>query len=268
LVPCIGVCFVLKSFFGTFKYYLSVSHYYRMVINIWKKTPMPSNPELVKQAKAILEEKGFTNAEIYEEFWLKNHRIDVVGWSPTRKVAIECKPCTPEKRVDLRKFFDEVICLPIDHQIRPAPSKPARRTTNPLANMKLVLIRSNEIVFEVPLSREGWQKDILRDEIAFIEQDFHHFSRLFDALSHRNRLMMMKLLIEEQDLTKGFAEFIRDLDLNPKLVWESTKKLRQCGLLEKGSNGRYRCSKFGEASFMVNLVLRHLREMFESTERR
>lgn len=229
---------------------------------------MPSNPELIKQAKAILEEKGFTNAEIYEEFWLKSHRIDIVGWSPTRKVAIECKPCTLEKNLDLRKFFDEVICLPINPQTRPTPPKPTRRTPNQLANMKLVLRRGNEIVFEVPLSREEWQKDTLRDEIAFIEQDFHHFSRLFDALSHTNRLMMMKLLIEEEDLTKGFAEFIRDLDLNPKLVWESTRKLKQCGLLNKGSNGRYHCSEYGEASFMVNLVLRHLREIFQNIEGR
>lgn len=229
---------------------------------------MPSNTISIRQAKAILEEKGFTNAEIYEKFQLKNHLIDVVGWSPTRRVAIECKPCTPEKTLDLEKFFDEVICLSIDHQTRTTPHKPARKTTNPLANMKLVLTRSNEIVFEVPLSREEWQKNILRDEIAFLEQDFHSFSRLFDALSHRNRLMMMKLLIEEEDLTKGFSEFIRDLDLNPKLVWESTRKLQQCGLLKKGSNGRYHCSEFGEASFMVNLVLRHLREMFENVEGR
>ncbi len=234
----------------------------------WKKKPMPSNLELKRKAIAILEEKGFTKSEIYEEFRLKNHLIDVVGWNPTHKVAIECRPCSLEKKLDLQKFFDEVICLQIDIYRRPTPPKPTRKTPNPLANMKLVLTRGTHIVFEVPLTREKWKKDILEHEIAFIEQDFQQFSKLFDALSHKNRLMMMKLLIEEEDLTKGFAEFTRDLDLNPKLVWESTKKLGECGLLKKSSNGRYRCSEFGEANFMVSLVLRHIREMFENIEGR
>lgn len=226
-----------------------------------------SNQNLKKEAKAILQEKGFKDNEIYEKFWIKNHQIDVVGWTQTHKVAIEFKPCKQDKRLDLEKFFDEVIYLSTP-TTRPTLPKPKRKFPKPLANMRLVLKQEGRVVFEVPLSRQEWQGDLLKDEMADIEENFQHFSRLYSALSHRNRLMMMKLLMEEENTTKGFAEFIRDLDLNPKLVWENTKKLGQCGLLRRNGNGRYRCSEFGEASFMVSLVLKHIREIFESMEGR
>lgn len=232
-----------------------------------ESSTIPSNQDLKKEAKAILQKKGFKNNEIYEKFWIKNHQIDIVGWTPTYKVAIELKPCNSDKKLDLKKFFDEIICLSTP-TTRPTPPKPKRKLPRPLANMKLVLTQKGRIVFEVPLSRQEWQRDILKDEMANVEEDFQHFSRLYSALSHRNRLMMMKLLMEEKNMTKGFAEFSRDLDLNPKLVWENTKKLGQCGLLKRNGNGRYRCSEFGEASFMVSLVLKHIREIFESMEGR
>ena len=54
-----------------------------------------------------------------------------------------------------------------------------------------------------------------------------------------------------------------------KLVWENARKLSESGLIEKSDNGKYRCSRFGEASFiMLSLVLKHLQEMFESFEGR
>lgn len=229
---------------------------------------IPSNQTLKTEAKAILQKKGFKDNEIYEDFWIKNHQIDIVGWNPTHRVAIELKPHNMEGKNELKKFFDEVIYLPITPITRPTPSKPKRRTPRLLANMKLVLTQKGRVVFEVPLSRQEWQRDFLEDEMADSEEDLQHFSRLYSALSHRNRLMMMKLLMEEKNMTKGFAEFIRDLDLNPKLVWENTKKLGQCGLLSRNGDGRYRCSEFGEASFMVSLVLKHIREIFESMEGR
>jgi hypothetical protein len=135
--------------------------------------------------------------------------------------------------------------------------------------MRFALIRENDVMFEVPLAREEWSKDFLENEIGFLEQEFQHFSKLFNALSHENRLRMMRRLIVDEDSTMGFAEFIRDLGLNPKLVWENTRKLSEGGLLEKNENGRYRCSEFGEASFIIlNFVLRRLRDIFENVEGR
>ncbi len=223
----------------------------------------------MKKAKEILKERGFADDEIYEEFWLKNYRIDAVGWSPKRKVAVECGICSSKKKRDLERFFDEIVCLPWKPQTEHAFAETSTTTRKALTRTRVVLIKDDNVVFEVPLSREEWSREFLENEIKSLEQDFGQSSKLFNALSHENRLRMMKLLIEDKDLTMGFAEFIRDLGLNPKLVWESTRKLNESGLLEKNENGRYRCSEFGEASFiMLSLVLRRLREMFESAEGR
>lgn len=228
-----------------------------------------SHRDSIKKAKEILKAKGFSDDEIHEEFWFKNYRVDAVGWNPKCKVAVECGFCSIEKKQDLGRFFDEVICLPFKPQAKLISAEPSTPMPNVLAKVRLMLVKDDNVIFEVPFSREEWPKEFLENEMGFMEQEFQQFSKLFDALSHKNRLRMMKLLIENEDLTMGFAEFIRDLGLNPKLVWESTRKLGESGLLEKSGNGRYRCSEFGEASFiMLSLVLRHLREMFESIEGR
>ena len=77
----------------------------------------------------------------------------------------------------------------------------------------------------------------------------------------------MKQLIEKRNHIINFPDFMRDLDLNPKLVWENTKKLSEGGLLEKIGRGRYRFSNFGETSFIpVSLALRRLIEAQEKFE--
>ena len=73
--------------------------------------------------------------------------------------------------------------------------------------------------------------------------------------------------MEERDRTMKFVDFMKDLDLNPKIVWENAKKLREGGFLEKVERGRYRCSDVGQSGFiLVGLVLRHLVEALEETE--
>ena len=218
--------------------------------------------DLMEKAKELLREKGFTNDDIYEEFWFKDYRVGAVGWSPKLRVAVECGYCTAKKRKDLERFFDEVICLPFEPKTKPVPVEPPTRDV--LAKTRLVLVKDDRVVFEVPLSRGEWPREFLDDEVGVMEQNLQRFSRLFTAFSHENRLRMMKLMLEDEDSTVGFADFIHNLGLNPKLVWENTRKLSESGLLEKGENGRYRCSEFGVASFiMLSSVLRRLREMFE-----
>jgi len=125
--------------------------------------------------------------------------------------------------------------------------------------LKLQLTKNGEVVFEMPLSVEDWTKHRLANELASFEVEFNRFSKLFDALSHETRLRMMKRLLEDDDLTLGFGEFMRDLRLNPKTVWESTRKLQEGGLLVKSKDGRYRCSEPGVAEFlMLSLALRRL----------
>jgi len=130
--------------------------------------------------------------------------------------------------------------------------------------LKLQLTKNGEVVFEMPLSMEDWTKSRLTSELISFEREFTRFSKLFDALSHETRLRMMKRLLEDDDLTLGFGDFMRDLGLNPKTVWESTRKLQEGGLLVKSEDGKYRCSEPGVAEFlMLSLALRRLFKAME-----
>ena len=133
--------------------------------------------------------------------------------------------------------------------------------------LRLLLIGDGKVLFEVPLSMKDWPKERLENELTSFEEEFDKFSRLFDALSHETRLRMMKRLFEDENRKIGFGDFMKDLDLNPKIVWESTKKLQDSGLLVKSEDGKYRCSKLGEAQFlMLSLALRRLLETMQEFE--
>ncbi|GAG06171.1 hypothetical protein KAH85_03445 [Candidatus Bathyarchaeota archaeon] len=129
--------------------------------------------------------------------------------------------------------------------------------------IRLILVKGDEIVMELPLSAGALSKDLLQRELDHFEEEFDRFTKLFDALSHRTRLRMIKRLFEEDDLTLGFTDFIKELGLNPKIVWQNTKKLCDGGLMKKDDDGKYSCSEAGRAEFlMISLMLRQLRELF------
>lgn len=133
--------------------------------------------------------------------------------------------------------------------------------------LRLLLVKDDKIICEIPLLADNWQKETLENELNALETEFDQFSRFFDALSNRTRLHIMKHLFENEDLTLGFADLMKDLDLNPKIVWESTRKLRRSGLIEKSENGKYRCSQSGQAEFLlVSLALRRLLQALEELE--
>jgi len=130
--------------------------------------------------------------------------------------------------------------------------------------LKLQLLKDNKVIFEMPLSMDDWPRNRLENELDSFEQELGRFSRLFDALSHETRLRMMTRLFEDDNLTLSFADFMRDLDLNPKIVWEGTRKLREGGLLTKSPDGKYRCSDPAVAEFlMLSLALRRLLKAME-----
>ena len=129
--------------------------------------------------------------------------------------------------------------------------------------LRLLLKRDGKVLFEMPLSMDEWTKQGL-GELAFSEPEIEKFSKLFDALSHGTRLKMMTRLLGDEDLTLGFGEFMRDLRLNPKTVWDSTRKLQECGLLVKSKDGRYRASEPGVTEFL--LLSLALRRLFKAVE--
>jgi DNA-binding transcriptional ArsR family regulator len=133
--------------------------------------------------------------------------------------------------------------------------------------LKLQLVQDGEVIFEVPLSLTEWPRNQLENELESIEEDFQRFSKIFDALSNETRLRMMKKIVEEENRTVNFADFMHELELNPKIVWENARKLSEGGFLKKTGRGRYRCSAFGETGFiMMSLALRRLMEALEEFE--
>lgn len=135
--------------------------------------------------------------------------------------------------------------------------------------LRLLLLKDNEVISEIPLSLDEWPRQHLEDELESLEEEFDDISRLFRALAHENRLRIMKRLCEDEDATLGFADLMRDLDLNPKIVWESTKQLRESGLLVKSTSGKYRCPALGQAEFlMVSIALRRLLQFLAQLEER
>ena len=133
--------------------------------------------------------------------------------------------------------------------------------------LKLQLVRDGKVILEVPLSPTDWPKEQLETEFKAFEDDFERFSSMFDALSNHTRLKMMRRHVEEEDSTMNFADFMKDLDLNPKTVWENSRKLSDGGFLTKTGRGTYSCSEFGQSAFMtLSLALRRLLESLEEME--
>ena len=131
-------------------------------------------------------------------------------------------------------------------------------------SLKLKLFRGDEVILEVPLSVLDWPKEQLETEFEAFEEDFNRFSCMFEALSNMTRIKMMRKLIEEEDRTMNFAGFIHDLDLNPKTVWENSRKLKDGGFLKKTSRGKYQCSEFGQSAFLtLSIVLRRILDSIE-----
>ena len=130
--------------------------------------------------------------------------------------------------------------------------------------LKLQLVENGRVIFQIPLSPTDWTREELVNDLNTFEANFQRYMKLFSALSNETRLRMMKRLLERKKRTVTFTDFMHDLDLNPKLVWENTRKLREGGLLVKIGRNGYRCSEFGETSFMMmSLAFRRLLKVLE-----
>ena len=133
--------------------------------------------------------------------------------------------------------------------------------------LRLQLVRDGKLILEVPLSLMDWPKDQLETEFKAFEEDFERFSSMFVALSNQTRLKMMIRLVEEENRTMNFADFMKDLDLNPKTVWENSRKLSDGGFITKTGRGTYHCSEFGQSAFLtLSLALRRLLASLEEIE--
>lgn len=101
-------------------------------------------------------------------------------------------------------------------------------------------------------------------EFEELEEDIERFDQLFNALSNSGRRRMMRLFFEKGNQPLTFTELMKLLEMNPKIVSDSTKRLRQTGFLEKRNDGRYMPTRSGETLFlMMSVALRRVKEILE-----
>ena len=130
--------------------------------------------------------------------------------------------------------------------------------------LKLRLVEDGRVLLEIPLSAESWDKQELRQEFEELETDLEKVVKMFNAFSNASRIRMMRAFFETTDRSMGFTELMNELRINPKLVWDSTRRLRRIGLIEKDDEGRYRPTREGEAQFlMASIALRKLLQILD-----
>lgn len=130
--------------------------------------------------------------------------------------------------------------------------------------LKLMLVEDGKTLWEIPLQARNWDNTSLRHEFKEMEGEIERFERLFNTLANEGRIRMMRTLFMGHEKSMGFTELMNQLRMNPKIVSESTKRLRQTGFIEKDDNGRYRPTRSGEAQFlMMSVAMRRMLEILD-----
>jgi DNA-binding HxlR family transcriptional regulator len=66
------------------------------------------------------------------------------------------------------------------------------------------------------------------------------FEATFNALANHGRMRMMRIFFRDTKRPMGFTELMNELGMNPKIVSESTRRLRRTGFIEKNEDGKYK----------------------------
>ncbi|MDP6458847.1 MAG: hypothetical protein QGF78_05940 [Candidatus Bathyarchaeota archaeon] len=130
--------------------------------------------------------------------------------------------------------------------------------------LKLKLEEDGKILWEIPLQATAWNSHSLKRELDKVERDMTKFEATFNALANHGRMRMMRVFFRDMERPIGFTELMNELRMNPKLVSESTKRLRSTGLIKKSENGKYIPTRRGEAQFlMMSVAMRRMLEIME-----
>ena len=130
--------------------------------------------------------------------------------------------------------------------------------------LKLMLVDDDKILWEIPLQAQQWDKKTLISELDKLELENQRFENIYNAMANRNRMRMMRTLLFQNEDPMGFTELMNILEMNPKIVSDSTKRLRRTGLIEKNNEGKYRSTRQGEAQFLLMSIA--MKRMFEFLE--
>ena len=130
--------------------------------------------------------------------------------------------------------------------------------------LKLMLVEDDKVLWEIPLNARQWDRRSLSREFDEMEGEMARFESLFNALANQGRMRMMRSFFDTADRSMGFTELMNELGMNPKIVSDSTKRLRRSGFIEKDDEGRYRTTRNGEAQFlMMSVAMRRMLEILE-----
>jgi predicted transcriptional regulator len=130
--------------------------------------------------------------------------------------------------------------------------------------LKLMLVEDDNVLWEIPLNSGQWDRRALSREFDEMEGEMARFESLFNALANHGRMRMMRSFFDTTDRSMGFTELMNELGMNPKIVSDSTKRLRRSGFIEKDDEGRYRTTRNGEAQFlMMSVAMRRMLEILE-----
>ncbi|HYB93245.1 MAG TPA: hypothetical protein VED00_03790 [archaeon] len=117
--------------------------------------------------------------------------------------------------------------------------------------LKLLITRNGKVLYEVPLATEDWPREELSRELPDTDSEFKALTELFNAFGNETRLKMMKKFLEDERHIRNFAEFMDSMDLNPKIIRENTRRLKETGLVTQPARGEYQISEVGCASFLA-----------------
>lgn len=133
--------------------------------------------------------------------------------------------------------------------------------------LKLMLVEDNRILLEVPLSADDWNTEELNMELSSLDDELEKMSRLFDIYSNASRIKMMRAFFEASDHCKAFTELMHELDMNPKIVSDGTRKLQRVGIIKKDDKGRYKLTRMGEIQFLItSILLRKMEDILREME--
>jgi len=120
--------------------------------------------------------------------------------------------------------------------------------------LKLIIEDDGKILLEIPLSPDDWQRRELMREVDQLRRDVRRNVKFYEAFTNANRIRMLHHLLERENHTLKFKEFMTDLGLNPKIIRENAVKLQNIGFVESPGRGEYRLSKRGQLCFMMTVV--------------
>ena len=130
--------------------------------------------------------------------------------------------------------------------------------------LKLKLEEDGKVLWEIPLQATAWDKRSLRLELDKVERDMARFEATFNALANHGRMRMMRVFFRDMERPMGFTELMNELGMNPKIVSDSTRRLRSTGMIEKNENGKYTPTRTGEAQFlMMSVAMRRMLEILD-----